>query len=474
MTRTSLPLVVVYPDGRIQELTSYTLDLAYGLEENDFELATATVLPAGAMVFMDGTSYGGIIDRVERSTEKNTTTYRGRTWWGILATRIIEPPPGQAYLTVSGDANQILAALLEECGLPTLFTIPHEPSQVRVGSFQFDRYVTLLEGLMKLTAKTSAKLITRIREGELWAWIERAGDIQLASEHTHFTSLHDAHPVNHLIGLGKGELTDRQIVHRYADRQGRVTTQQYFYGVDEVQATYEVSNAEGSELEGKVEDKLREILASADAVDFDVIGDASGFDVGDIVTATDAVSGMKARAPIVKKILKVTPSGVLTVSVDVGEGKSAQSSQSATWAGASSTSGVYVAGRGIQITGATISAEVAASDLDGLKGERGDPGPAGPAGTVTVGTVTTVEAGTPARVENVGTPSAAILNFTLPRGEKGEAGDIDVAPEVIFTASHPVGCLYHSTRPVNPSTFAPSTLWVERDCLDGYLYERTR
>ena len=46
-------------------------------------------------------------------------------------------------------------------------------------------------------------------------------------------------------------------------------------------------------------------------------------------------------------------------------------------------------------------------------------GPPGAAATVTVGTVTTVEPGTDAIVTNSGTESAAVLNFTIPRGETG-------------------------------------------------------
>lgn len=52
----------------------------------------------------------------------------------------------------------------------------------------------------------------------------------------------------------------------------------------------------------------------------------------------------------------------------------------------------------------------------GAPGAKGDPGAAA---TVQVGTTTTGEPGTQASVENVGTSSAAVLNFTIPRG----AGD---------------------------------------------------
>lgn len=49
-------------------------------------------------------------------------------------------------------------------------------------------------------------------------------------------------------------------------------------------------------------------------------------------------------------------------------------------------------------------------------------GPPGAAATVTVGTVTTGEPGTDAIVRNSGTESAAVLDFTIPRGETGTAG----------------------------------------------------
>jgi hypothetical protein len=50
------------------------------------------------------------------------------------------------------------------------------------------------------------------------------------------------------------------------------------------------------------------------------------------------------------------------------------------------------------------------------------PGPQGPSGTLSIGSVTTVSASTPASVVNVGTPSAAVLNLTLPRGIDGIIG----------------------------------------------------
>ena len=53
---------------------------------------------------------------------------------------------------------------------------------------------------------------------------------------------------------------------------------------------------------------------------------------------------------------------------------------------------------------------------------QGPPGEPGVSATVTVGTVTTGEPGTDAIVTNSGTENAAVLNFTIPKGETGAVG----------------------------------------------------
>lgn len=58
-------------------------------------------------------------------------------------------------------------------------------------------------------------------------------------------------------------------------------------------------------------------------------------------------------------------------------------------------------------------------DSNGIYSE----GTAGKAATITVGATTTGEPGTDAKVENVGDVSQAVLNFTVPRGDKGDKGD---------------------------------------------------
>jgi hypothetical protein len=58
----------------------------------------------------------------------------------------------------------------------------------------------------------------------------------------------------------------------------------------------------------------------------------------------------------------------------------------------------------------------------GNPGTNGTNGKDGAAATVAIGTVTTGAPGSPATVVNVGTPNAAIFNFTIPQGSPGDPG----------------------------------------------------
>ncbi len=67
--------------------------------------------------------------------------------------------------------------------------------------------------------------------------------------------------------------------------------------------------------------------------------------------------------------------------------------------------------------------------IKGEKGETGERGPAGPQGeqgpaTIKVGKTETLESDKEAQVQNVVTTTDVILDFKIPKGEKGDTGDI--------------------------------------------------
>lgn len=58
-----------------------------------------------------------------------------------------------------------------------------------------------------------------------------------------------------------------------------------------------------------------------------------------------------------------------------------------------------------------------------IKGDTGKTGPEGKAATITIGTVSTGDENSNVIITNSGTNTNAVLNFTIPRGNKGEKGD---------------------------------------------------
>ena len=56
----------------------------------------------------------------------------------------------------------------------------------------------------------------------------------------------------------------------------------------------------------------------------------------------------------------------------------------------------------------------------GIKGERGDQGPS----TIQIGNIETIESTEEAEVINVGTPVDVVLDFKIPKGEKGDKGEM--------------------------------------------------
>ena len=79
-------------------------------------------------------------------------------------------------------------------------------------------------------------------------------------------------------------------------------------------------------------------------------------------------------------------------------------------------------------TGAT-----GATGPQGPQGDTGDQGPAGTAATITVGSVTTGSAGSSVVVTNSGSSTAAIFNFTIPKGDQGDPASVTAGTNITVT-----------------------------------------
>ena len=302
-------------------LSAYAFDLSFGASENDFEItlgADDVTLEMGAIIYMEGTEYGGIVDGLKLSTNGETITYKGRTWHGLLNSKVIQPNSGEDYYIVSGDANEIIAALIARLGLSGLFVAAEGAAGISISNYKFNRYCKAYDGLVAMLEDEGAKLKLE--------WTNHAVILSAVpiSDYTRspvdgdiatLTVEQQSKKVNHLICLGAGNLAEREVIHLYVDQFGRVGNTQYYTGLDEYCETYENSNSEDLQKDGIA--KLKE-LRNTDKAEI-ALPETEGitYDIGDIVGATEYKSSVSVAATVTQKIVKIN-NGIVSTEYKTG------------------------------------------------------------------------------------------------------------------------------------------------------------
>lgn len=305
---------LIYTDTEKEDvgvLHGFSLDFAFGSDENDFALTVSQenhVAEAGCFIYIQGTEYGGMIDAVTSDTGTKEVTYSGRTWHGLLNSKILEPDASQDYLIVSGEANAVLADLISRAGLTSLFAVDPNVSAITISNYQFDRYIACYDGIRKMLASKGAKLhMEHDGTNVVLAAVPIVDYTQdgVDSDQVSLKVKQTKNKVNHLICLGSGELADRTVVHLYADESGQISQTQTFTGIDEYATTYEYSNAESNEdLLAEGTKRLEELLQQ-DELSVDLTESDDSYDVGDVVGATDNITGISISVPVSKKIVRI-------------------------------------------------------------------------------------------------------------------------------------------------------------------------
>lgn len=306
-------------------LHDFTLDLAFGSGENDFELKVDknnNCCEMNAVVYIEGTEYGGIIDGMKVSTKDDVIVYNGRTWHGMLGTKILEPDAGQSHLIVSGEANTVIASILDRVGLSDFFVASGEDSGLVVNNYTMDRYVDAYSGIVKMLDTVSGKMNLVFKGGKVCVsvlpLVDYSQDEQFDNDTVEMEITKTHNFINHLICLGKGELTERQVIHLFADADGNVSENQTFFGADERVEVYDYSNAKDeAELKTKGTEKLAE-YAKAGKVSIDFTEESDMYDIGDIVGAKEIVTGTSVTRKIEKKIVTIKK-GETNIEYKVGD-----------------------------------------------------------------------------------------------------------------------------------------------------------
>ena len=358
--------------GDIREIEEFELDLAFGSDENALKLeARAGEAPEeGQFVFIDGTEYGGVIDQASYEAGREASgsiLCRGRTWHGILAGKRLLPDSGSGYLSVSGKAGDALAALIERMGLSELFSAASDDTSV---SYTFDRFVDGYSGLKAMAKANGRKVAMRRKGGKVEISLPPVFDYanKVDSDLLDFTLTSVHRCVNHLVCAGTGELENRAVVHFYADAAGNVSHAQSLFGVDEISALYDYSNADEEKLEEEGRKKLQEYQTQG-SVEVEAHDDID-VDVGDVISARDNAHGRTVTATVVKKIVQVSR-GVATYSYEVGSETTTKTSSSGN-AESSNGGHAYYAGSGLTLSNYTFSADVDKAALAAVETKADD------------------------------------------------------------------------------------------------------
>ncbi len=306
-------------------LNDYSLDLAIGNDENDLQCTLPleqNCLAGSYYLYMEGSEYGGIVDRVKVDTKNKRVQYTGRSWHGILESKVICPDAGEDYLIVSGEANLMIGQLLTRLELTDLFEVSTADSGLTISSYSMNRYIGGYSGILKMLKSVGAKLKITFGSEKVQLSAEAIADYsedeEFDSSQISFVVEKKYNPINHLICLGTGELANRQVIHLYADTNGIISTIQTQFGMNEVTDIYENANTESlEELEKGGKERIKESW-SEDALQFDFPSTEEGYDIGDIVGATEQTTKLSVAAVIKKKIVTIK-NGITSVSYEVGE-----------------------------------------------------------------------------------------------------------------------------------------------------------
>lgn len=221
---------LIYTDKNRVDLgiiSEYLLDLAFGKDENDFEIQlnlNDACLSQDFYIYIEDTPYGGIVDNINPNTSNETVNYSGRTWHGLLDSKIVVPDKGEDYLIVDGDANIIIQQLLTRCGLNSLFTANTESSNIIIHNFKFPRYIGLYQGLRRMLFTYGAKLdiIYSDRCVKLSAipYVNYMKDEEWDTSTMAIELNRHFNPVNHLYCLGADNLKNRKVIQLFTDETG--------------------------------------------------------------------------------------------------------------------------------------------------------------------------------------------------------------------------------------------------------------
>ena len=307
------------------ELKNSTLDIEvgkYGDATNDYQLEVS--IPSwdrdfnkGSIFFSEESEFGGIIEGKKVDTSKNTIVFKGKTFRGLLEKEYVQPPDGQAYYNANGEANTLINELIKG-KFGSLFCVDNVGLSDITVNYQI-RDINLLEALEKMLSKADipSRLDISFYSGKVHLQAIPIVDLSelLQYDNSYGVTMIAETPsnsYNHILALGKGELTERLRVNLFLQNDGTWATNENsnLKGLDRKTYLYNNTNEEDTSklIESGIDACVKANGTESISVNF-TTDEASLFD---IVGALEEITGLGFKQPITKKILKATITNSIT------------------------------------------------------------------------------------------------------------------------------------------------------------------
>ena len=254
-----------------------------------------------------GSEVGGYIKGITSKTASQEVILYGLTWRGLIKQQFIKPPSGQDYYEAREDANTFLRDVLDDyfdgiivgskelCGVNVNFNI---------------RYINKLEAIEKTLSNAGLKINIRFDYVNHVAVVEaiekNKTNKELSNDYGFDMTAKDIeNGYNHVICLGKGELTERMVVELYLLKNGSITQDEALAiadgnsGINRNTTVYENTNAadENELIEGGTE----KLTADEKRLSIDNV-DQLG--IGDVISSKERITGISMNKEIVSQVYK--------------------------------------------------------------------------------------------------------------------------------------------------------------------------
>ena len=322
---------LIIADSNFNELgylKKYELDLEigkYGVSSNDFQLTINTDdmidgFSYDSLFYIENTEYGGYVENIKVDTQNKTISYLGKTFRGMLEKEYIQPPSGQAYLNLKGEANKCINELTNR-KFNDLFVV----DDVGLSGININysiRDLNLLQALENALGTQDAKIgIIHHSDGLVHLHALKINDLSDSIQYDNNYKVGmvvqtKKKPYNHILALGKGELTDRLRVNLYLQKNGTWSDTEYYKGLDKKSYKYDDSNTE--DAEELKNNAINKVIEENGTDNLDISFESDNADLFDIVSTKEQITGISFKSQITQKILKINNNSI-AISYKVGD-----------------------------------------------------------------------------------------------------------------------------------------------------------